>query len=132
MHVDDVMKTCAKAFGVDLVGGSASKTQHINFLHLCGMITDIQTIEQMYNSNTVVVHDELIKNGTSYHPFLIMTPVSKRPRLLDVTVPQQGSIKAVVNVFINKTKSHFDMFVVSGHLYRPLLLSQSWELGGKI
>ena len=24
------------------------------------------------------------------------------------------------------------MFVVSGHLYRPLLLSQSWELGGKI
>ena len=25
-----------------------------------------------------------------------------------------------------------DMFVVSGHLYRPLLSSQSWELGGKI
>ena len=24
------------------------------------------------------------------------------------------------------------MFVVSGHLYRPLLLSQSWELRGKI
>ena len=24
------------------------------------------------------------------------------------------------------------MFVVSGHPYRPLLLSQSWELGGKI
>ena len=24
------------------------------------------------------------------------------------------------------------MFVVSGHLYRPLLSSQSWELGGKI
>ena len=24
------------------------------------------------------------------------------------------------------------MFVVSGHIYRPLLLSQSWELGGKI
>ena len=24
------------------------------------------------------------------------------------------------------------MFVVSGHLYRPLLLSQSWKLGGKI
>ena len=24
------------------------------------------------------------------------------------------------------------MFVVSGHLYRPLLLSQSWELGCKI
>ena len=25
-----------------------------------------------------------------------------------------------------------NMFVVSGHLYMPLLLSQSWELGGKI
>ena len=25
-----------------------------------------------------------------------------------------------------------NMFVVSGHLYRPLLSSQSWELGGKI
>ena len=24
------------------------------------------------------------------------------------------------------------MFVVSGHLYRPLCLSQSWELGDKI
>ena len=24
------------------------------------------------------------------------------------------------------------MFVVSGNFYRPLLLSQSWELGGKI
>ena len=24
------------------------------------------------------------------------------------------------------------MFVVSGHLHRPLLSSQSWELGGKI
>ena len=24
------------------------------------------------------------------------------------------------------------MFVVSGHLYRPLLLSQPWELEGKI
>ena len=24
------------------------------------------------------------------------------------------------------------MFVVSGHLYKPLLSSQSWELGGKI
>ena len=28
--------------------------------------------------------------------------------------------------------SYTDMFVVSGHLYRPLLSSQSWELGGKI
>ena len=26
----------------------------------------------------------------------------------------------------------YDMFVVSGHLYRPLLLSQPWELEGKI
>ena len=25
-----------------------------------------------------------------------------------------------------------DMFVVSGHLYRPLLSSQPWELEGKI
>ena len=25
-----------------------------------------------------------------------------------------------------------DMFVVSGHLYRPLLSSQSWELGDQI
>ena len=46
---------------------------------------------------------------------------------------------AMLASFPEFLKHHFpmaslvsDMFVVSGHLYRPLLSSQSWELGGKI
>ena len=46
--------------------------------------------------------------------------------LLPGLTPEEGS-----EPLLNREKE-VNMFVVSGHLYRPLLLSQSWELGGKI
>ena len=95
----------------------------------------------------VMMHDHLFNVNPIFGTYLPNFPLNALLAMTVAGAPHLATIlfsnlsaallmsfpfTAAISTHFVKRSTIINMFVVSGHLYRPLLSSQSWELGGKI